>query len=73
MVVAGFMAGAGFMVAAGSAANDKAERPSPRLEVISAMRALREMPPFAREREINHGRHSHFSPEERELLKNLQR
>jgi len=40
---------------------------------MSAMRALREMPPFAREREINHGRYSHFSPEERELLKNLQR
>jgi len=56
-----------------NAANDKAERPSPRPEVMSAMRALREMPPFAREREINHGRYSHFSPEERELLKNLQR
>jgi hypothetical protein len=35
------------------------------------MRALREMPPFAREREIDHGRYSHFSPEERDLLKHL--
>jgi len=29
------------------------------------------MPPFAREREIDYGRYSHFSPEERELLRNL--
>jgi hypothetical protein len=35
------------------------------------MRALREMPPFAREREIDHGRYSHFSPEERDLLRHL--
>jgi hypothetical protein len=35
------------------------------------MRALREMPPFAREREIDRGRYSHFSPEERNLLRNL--
>jgi hypothetical protein len=34
------------------------------------MRALHEMPPFAREREIDYGRYSHFSPEERELLRN---
>jgi hypothetical protein len=35
------------------------------------MRALREMPPSVREREIDHGRYSHFSPEEREQLRNL--
>jgi hypothetical protein len=29
------------------------------------------MPPFAREREIETGRYSHFSPEEREVLRNL--
>jgi hypothetical protein len=46
---------------------------APRREVLNAMRALHEMPPFAREREIDHGRFSHFSPEERELLKNAER
>jgi len=35
------------------------------------MRALREMPPLAREREIDFGRYGDFSPEERELLRNL--
>jgi hypothetical protein len=39
--------------------------------VLNAMRALREMPPFAREREIDHGRYSNFSAEERELLRKL--
>jgi hypothetical protein len=39
--------------------------------VLNAMRALREMPPFAREREIDHGRYSNFSAEERKLLRNL--
>jgi hypothetical protein len=29
------------------------------------------MPPFARQREIDHGRYSHFSSEEREFLKSL--
>jgi hypothetical protein len=43
-----------------------------RPEVLNAMRQLREMPPFAREREIDTGRYSHFSPEERELLRNLE-
>jgi hypothetical protein len=42
-----------------------------RNEVQSAMRALRQMPPFAREREIETGRYSHFSPEERELLRSI--
>jgi hypothetical protein len=37
----------------------------PRREVLNAMRALREMPPFDR------GRYSHFSPEERDLLRHL--
>ena len=44
-----------------------------RPEVLNAMRALHEMPPFAREREIEHGRYSHFSPEEREMLRNAER
>jgi hypothetical protein len=49
------------------------EQPStpPRREVLNAMRALRGMPPFAREREIDLGRYSQFSPAERELLKSL--
>lgn len=42
-----------------------------RHEVQSAMRALREMPQFARKREIETGRYSHFSPEERELLRSI--
>jgi hypothetical protein len=33
------------------------------------MRALREMPPFARQREIDYGRYSHFTPGERQLLR----
>jgi len=44
---------------------------APRPEVLKAIRALREMPPFAREREIDFGRYSHFSPAERQLLRNL--
>jgi hypothetical protein len=57
-----------------NAADNQLEQSSaaPRREVLNAMRALREMPPFAREREIDHGRYSHFSPEERKLLRNLQ-
>lgn len=47
------------------------QNPPVRQEVQSAMRALREMPPFAREREIETGRYSHFSPEERELLRSI--
>ena len=46
---------------------------APRREVLNAMRTLHEMPPFAREREIEHGRYSHFSPEEREMLRNAER
>jgi len=46
---------------------------APRPEVLNAMRALHEMPPFAREREIEHGRYSRFSPEEREMLRNAER
>jgi hypothetical protein len=40
-----------------------------RPELYRAMQELREMPPFAREREIETGRYSHFSPKEKELLK----
>jgi hypothetical protein len=39
--------------------------------VLKAMRALREMPPFAREREIDFGRYSNFSPQEQEILRKL--
>jgi hypothetical protein len=46
---------------------------APRREVLNAMRALHEMPPFARQREIEHGRYSHFSPQEREMLRNAER
>lgn len=34
------------------------------------MNHLREMPPFAREREIDFGRYSHFSPADKDLLRN---
>jgi len=47
------------------------QNPPVRHQVQSAMRALREMPPFAREREIETGRYSHFSPGERELLRSI--
>jgi len=40
-------------------------------DVQTAMRALREMPPFARQREIETGRYSHFTAEERALLRNV--
>ena len=58
-----------------NAAKNELEHSSapPRREVLNAVRALREMPPFAREREINSGRYSHFTPEERELLRNAGR
>jgi hypothetical protein len=39
--------------------------------VIRAMATLREMPPYAREREIETGRFSNFSPEEKEVLRNV--
>ena len=44
---------------------------SPRKEVQNAIRALREMPPYAWQREIDNGRFGHFSPEEREFLRSL--
>jgi hypothetical protein len=40
--------------------------------VLRAIEALREMPPYARDREINRGRYSHFSAEEKALLKSLE-
>jgi hypothetical protein len=56
-----------------SASNSQIERAgAPRPEVLNAMRALREMPPNVREREINHGRYSHFSPQEKGMLRNLE-
>jgi hypothetical protein len=48
---------------------DASVPPSP--EVRNAMRALREMPPSVRQREIDTGRYSHFSAEEREMLKSV--
>jgi hypothetical protein len=57
-----------YRVAQSAAQQNVALRP----EVQKAMRALREMPPFAREREIETGRYSHLPPEERELLRNLE-
>jgi len=42
-----------------------------RPNVQAAMRALREMPPFARQREIETGRYSHLTAEERALLRNV--
>jgi hypothetical protein len=47
------------------------QNPQVRPEVRRAMQALREMPPFARQREIETGRYSHFSAEEREILRSL--
>jgi hypothetical protein len=38
--------------------------------VRNAIRALRAMPPDARQRQLNSGRYDNLSPEERELLKN---
>jgi hypothetical protein len=46
------------------------EKTSP-VTVQSAMRSLKEMPPFAREREIETGRYSSLSPEDKELLRNM--
>jgi hypothetical protein len=44
-------------------------RPEPVSDLENAMRHLRDMPPYAREREIESGRYSHFSPEEKEQLR----
>jgi hypothetical protein len=41
-----------------------------RLGVQNAIRALRAMPPDARQRQLNSGRYDNFTPEERELLNN---
>jgi hypothetical protein len=41
-----------------------------RPEVQRALQRLREMPPFAREREIESGRYRQFSPEEKQILRN---
>jgi hypothetical protein len=45
---------------------DAALRP----EMQRALERLREMPPFAREREIETGRYREFSPEEKQILRN---
>jgi len=41
-----------------------------RPEMQRAVERLRNMPPFAREREIESGRYSRFSPEEKQILRN---
>jgi hypothetical protein len=42
-----------------------------RPEMQKALQRLREMPPFAREREIETGSYSYFSPQEKELLRSV--
>jgi hypothetical protein len=49
----------------------KQHDPTLRPEVQHAMQELREMPPFAREREIETGRYSHYSPQEKQLLRSV--
>jgi hypothetical protein len=49
----------------------RAETLAVRPEVRQAMRALGEMPPYAREREIEHGRYRNFSAQEKDLLRAL--
>jgi hypothetical protein len=56
-----------YRVAKPSKQHDPALRP----EVQHAIRELREMPPFAREREIETGRYSHYSPQEKQLLRSV--
>ena len=41
-----------------------------RPEMQKALQRLREMPPFAREREIETGRYRQFSSEEKQILRN---
>ena len=41
-----------------------------RPEMQKALQRLREMPPFAREREIETGRYRQFSSEEKQVLRN---
>lgn len=72
-VVQSELPGTGQNVAAALRPASAASSAAPRREVLNAMQALREMPPFAREREIDYGRYSHFSPEERELLRKLEK
>jgi hypothetical protein len=43
-----------------------------RPELQRAQERLRNMPPFAREREINSGRYSRFSTEDKQILRNGQ-
>ena len=52
--------------------SDKLQNQRLRPEVQHAMQALREMPPFVREREIETGRYSHFTPQEREILRSVE-
>ena len=44
--------------------------PPPRQEVQNAIRAMREMPPYAFQRRIDSGYYSSFTPEEREVVNN---
>ena len=64
--------GAMVLVSNGRVANSTTQGYTPvRPEVQNAMRALREMPPFARLREIETGRYSHLNAEERALLRSV--
>jgi hypothetical protein len=44
--------------------------PPPRQEVQNAIRAMREMPPYAFQRRIDSGNYRNFTPEEREVVNN---
>jgi hypothetical protein len=44
--------------------------PTLRPEMQKALQRLREMPPFAREREIETGRYRQFSSEDKQILRN---
>jgi hypothetical protein len=54
-----------------SAGEHATNQPPLRRDVRRALYALRAMPPAARQRWINSGRYNSFSPEERELLKQI--
>jgi hypothetical protein len=57
--------------ARGNGGGAAAQSNSPlRPEMRRAMERLRNMPPFAREREIESGRYSQFSLEEKQILRN---
>ncbi len=54
-----------------AASSESQPMPGPRPEVLSAIRALQNMPPYVREREIETGRYRDFSPEEKAFLRTV--